>query len=133
MMGINTFINLTQNGEMPPYEALLQQQAGLLEKTVVYGHFPIGDFNCPTPAEMRTILTFIGQSLGEQRCIYMHCYAGIGRTGTVAGCFLAERSGSGEDALKQLAGLRRQLPNALIRSPESDEQWNFVKNWKPGN
>jgi protein tyrosine/serine phosphatase len=129
-LGIDTFIDLTQPGELPPYEKTLYETAGWLEKSPLYQRFSIPDFNTPSLDEMRTILAFIDQRLADGHNLYIHCYAGIGRTGTTVGCFLAERCGSGETALKQLAELRRQIPGTLQRSPESDAQWNLVKHWK---
>jgi protein-tyrosine phosphatase len=79
---------------------------------------------------MVRLLALINSRLQTGCNLYIHCYAGIGRTGTVVGCFLAEQSGSGEAALKQLELLRRRLPNAHIRSPESDAQASLVRNWK---
>jgi predicted protein tyrosine phosphatase len=129
---IDTFIDLTQAGEMPPYEAPLQQMAAWLDKSPVYQRFSIPDFDTPSTVQMKTILAFIDQRLQDGHRIYIHCYAGIGRTGTVVGCFLAERNGGGEAALQQLSELRSQMPLARIRSPESDAQWNMVKKWKSG-
>jgi len=129
-LGVDTFIDLTRAGELPPYDSLLQLTAGWQEKRADYLRFPIADFDIPSEDEMRSLLAMIDERLQSGRSIYMHCYAGIGRTGTVVGCFLAERSGSGEAALTQLAALRSRLPNARMRSPESDAQCDMVRSWK---
>jgi len=130
-LGMDTFIDLTSVGELPPYEALLQQAAAWLDKSVFYRRFPIEDFNILSTKELETVLELIDTRLQEGHNLYIHCQAGIGRTGTVVGCYLARHTpGGGAAALEQLAELRRHLPNASIRSPESDTQWNLVKNWK---
>ena len=129
-VGVDTFIDLTRANEMPPYEDLLQLTAGWQDKSADYRRFPINDFNVPSAGEMRSVLAYANERLEAGHRLYIHCYAGIGRTGTVVGCFLAERCGSGEEALLELGKLRRPLPNAHIRSPESDAQWDMVRNWK---
>jgi hypothetical protein len=130
-LGIDTFIDLTESNEMPPYEGLLQEAAAWLGKTVNYRHFPITNFEVPAKKDLEVILAFMNQRLQAGHAVYVHCYAGIGRTGTVVGCFLARANNQGGSAaLKQLADLRGRLPNARMRSPESDAQWELVKDWK---
>ena len=64
---------------------------------------------------------------------YVHCWGGIGRTGTVVGCWLARHGGGGEDALNQLKQLWTNCTKSAIRnSPETDEQENFILNWRQG-
>jgi protein-tyrosine phosphatase len=42
----------------------------------------------PTEAEMIHILDTIDQALAEDRPVYVYCWGGHGRTGTVVGCYL---------------------------------------------
>ena len=48
---------------------------------------------------MRRIQDEIASALAAGRNVYIHCRAGIGRTGLVAGCFLVEQGRDGERAL----------------------------------
>jgi hypothetical protein len=48
----------------------------------------IRDMEVPTEAEMIHILDTIDQALTEDRPVYVHCWGGHGRTGTVVGCYL---------------------------------------------
>jgi protein-tyrosine phosphatase len=79
---------------------------------------------------MVAILNTLEAALQAGRGVYIHCYGGIGRTGTVVGCFLVRRGLSGEAALRQIAGWREGTPDGWKRSPETDEQREFVLNWK---
>jgi len=59
---------------------------------VHYQRSPIIDTRVPLDlAEMRAIQLHLRALLGGGRKIYVHCRAGIGRTGTVIGCYLAEQ------------------------------------------
>jgi hypothetical protein len=130
-LGIDTWIDLTYPGELPEYEPILLEQAGWLDKPALHQRFAVPDFDVPSQAQMEEILAFIQQRLEEGHALYVHCYAGLGRTGTVVGCFLARQNNSGgEAALKQLAELRRDCAKSFYTSPQSELQWELVKNWK---
>jgi predicted protein tyrosine phosphatase len=96
-----------------------------------YYRFPIGDFGLPSPAQMKAILDQIDESLGAGRRIYLHCWGGIGRTGTTVGCYLVRHGLDGEQALRQLAEWWQAVPKSRIHpfSPETREQVNFVLAW----
>ncbi|MCE1252270.1 MAG: dual specificity protein phosphatase family protein [Anaerolineae bacterium] len=131
LLGIDTWIDLTAPGELPDYEAILLEEAGWMDKPVTHNRYYIEDFGIPTPDQMQMLLDFINKALQEQHRLYIHCYAGIGRTGTVVGCFLAQHKNiSGEAALALLADLRKDCPASRYTSPQSLEQWEMVKNWK---
>lgn len=123
--GVNSFIDLTQAGEVEPYEAALPVSIDYLRK-------PIRDHGTPAiPEEMTEILECVQSSLREGRRVYLHCRAGIGRTGMVAGCLLVERGLSGEDALLELNRLWRQSARASQwpAVPETEEQIDYVRRW----
>jgi hypothetical protein len=129
--GFDTFIDLTRPNETIPYEPLLLEEAALYERQVQRHNFPIGDFGLPTPATMKAILDTIDAALQKGRKIYLHCWGGIGRTGTTVGCYLVRRGLSGEEALRQLAEWWQNVPKSRIhpRSPETLEQVQFIRNW----
>lgn len=108
--GFDTFIDLTTE---PQYQA---------ERAEVW-HFPIPDMGLPTDAGY--ILDAIDRSIDEERRLYLHCWAGRGRTGTIVGCWLA-RHGA-EDPLEELARLRGHLVGT---APETEAQREFVRNWR---
>ena len=63
----------------------------------------------------------------------MHCLGGLGRTGTVVGCFLVRHGLSGAQALETIQLLRRGIPSADSPSPETDMQRWMVLNWRNGS
>lgn len=129
--GIDTFIDLTKEDENIPYENMLKEQSQIYDRDARYYRFPIGDFGLPTPELMKTILDKIDQSLQAGGRVYVHCWGGIGRTGTTVGCYLVRRGLSGEEALRQLARWWREVPKSRIHihSPETLEQRVFVRDW----
>ncbi len=132
--GLDTFIDLTQEGERQPYQPILLEQAGYYEKDVRLLHFPTPDFSLPTRATMTAILDAIDAALGEDRRVYVHCWGGVGRTGTVVGCYLVRHGSTGEQALRQLAAWWQDDPRhaSFPHTPETKEQMDFVRAWKSG-
>jgi hypothetical protein len=130
--GFNTFIDLTRPNESVPYLKILEEQSHAYGVDIQYQRFAIGDFGLPTPELMRAILNKIEASLEAGRKVYLHCWGGIGRTGTTVGCYLVRRGLNGEEALRQLAAWWQGVPKSHIHphSPETPEQAAFIRNWK---
>ena len=129
--GFNTFIDLTKPNESIAYTRILLDEARLYEADVRHERFAIGHFGLPTPKIMKSILDTIDAELHAGRKIYLHCWGGIGRTGTTVGCYLVRRGKTGDEALRQLAEWWQTVPKSHIhqRSPETREQVEFIRNW----
>lgn len=130
--GFNTFIDLTKPNEVLPYSNILLEQSQAYNVEVKYQRFPIGDFGLPTPGLMLSILDTIDAELQAGKKIYLHCWGGIGRTGTTVGCYLVRRGKTGEEALHQLAEWWKGVPKSQYHphSPETYEQMEFIRNWE---
>ena len=123
--GITTFIDLTEPNERVPYEPVLRERAGYYQIEIAYRRFSIGDFGVPSKDRMKAILNTIHSTLAAGGKPYVHCWAGMGRTGTVVGCFLVETGLSGDDALLKVDRLCYYAP-----SPQTEAQKDFVRNWR---
>jgi protein-tyrosine phosphatase len=75
------------------------------------------------------ILQAIEQALAANHVVYLHCWGGIGRTGTVIACYLIQQGLAGSAALDRIALLRQGTPDSHRRSPETDAQCAFVLSW----
>ena len=129
--GFDTFIDLTRPNETIPYASLLREEARIYEINATHQRFPIGDFGLPTPELMNTLLAAIEESLQNGSKIYLHCWGGIGRTGTTVGCYLVRQGKTGDEALDQLSAWWRDVPKSSYhpRSPETQAQADFVRTW----
>jgi ADP-ribosyl-[dinitrogen reductase] hydrolase len=129
--GVDSFIDLTGPGELSPYETLLREDLERSHEQIHYRRIPVRDLNVPDAATMREILDLIEHEHAHGRTVYLHCWGGVGRTGTVVGCYLVRRGLSGEAALDQLERLWKTVAKRPVhpRSPETDQQRQFVLSW----
>ena len=129
--GFTTFIDLTRPNETVVYDRILYEEASLYQVKVSHQRFAIGDFGLPTPELMTRILDTLDAELAAGRKVYLHCWGGIGRTGTTVGCYLVRQGRSGDEALEQLAAWWRSVPKSRIHihSPETLEQVEFIRHW----
>ena len=127
--GINHFIDLTEDGELAPYQPLLPIGAD-----IIHQRFAIADKSVPASAsQMRAILDAITTALEQGRRVYVHCWGGVGRTGTVIGCYLIEQGMSPATALHTLQTHWATVAKSarLPHSPETAAQQAWVTEW-PG-
>jgi hypothetical protein len=129
--GITFFIDLTQPGEynLLPYAPLLNEEAARLKVNAHHLRLPIQDMSTPSHEEMAQILECLSSVVQSGENVYLHCFGGRGRTGTVVGCYLVQQGMSPEQALEQIRLRRAGLPNSSLPSPETSGQIYFVMNW----
>ena len=127
---ITVFIDLTEETEtqeLGDYSAALRQiQAS---PALVRHHFPIPDMHIPSIPQMQAILAQIISALDQQQTVYVHCWGGLGRTGTVIGCLLVEQGWEYDQALAQIVNLRQATRDSRYPSPSNYLQRQFVADW----
>ncbi len=129
--GVTFFLDLTTEDEWIPYEPCLREEAARRGVSVEHRRMPIRDLSVPPPAEMVNILNTIDRAIVSGHTVYLHCWGGIGRTGTVVGCYLTRHGHHGQSALDELTRLWKVMEKSAWRiSPETDEQKEFVRNWR---
>jgi ADP-ribosylglycohydrolase len=125
--GVRSFIDLTHADEMPDYRPLLPPE-------IVYENFAIPDHSVPRSAQqMREVQTALERLMASAPAVYVHCRAGIGRTGIAIGCYLREQGESAAAALAELNRLWQQNARAARwpTIPETEEQERFILDWTP--
>lgn len=131
--GVDTFVDLTQAGMAGAPDAHLTNYRTHLAEGTVALRFPIRDLSLPEPDRLNATLDAIDGALSEGRNVYVHCWAGVGRTGLVAATWLMRHvTADPIEALDVLDRLRRADRGAADRrSPETEEQREFVMRWQP--
>lgn len=128
--GIRHFIDLTEEGELRPYSYLLP-------KGTTYTRFPIRDCGVPTSIEdVQYLLLRIEELKKMEGYVYLHCWGGVGRTGTIVACYISQ-NWEEPDLNHTLEVLRRhfsEMPKSAYRkTPETNEQVNFIERFIKAN
>lgn len=94
--------------------------------TVDFGHCPIPDLGVPSVEALEGVVGEVAGRLQAGQTVYLHCWGGRGRAGTVGACVIGKLYGLG--ATEALARTDRALATREdgARSPETDEQRALV-------
>ena len=133
--GVTCFLDLTEEGEGPgprglhPYADLLRNLAKKRGVTVTHLRLPIPDVDVPTEWMMRIILSALDTALKAGEIVYVHCWGGVGRTGTVVGCHLVELDVPNEIVLDAIVMMRKNTKRSHRISPETHAQRALIAEW----
>jgi len=139
--GMRTFINLMKEEETDHagqsfvrYDDVLRELASKNSDRIAHLRFPIPDTKITTHDRMRSILDAIDLSLDQKTPVYVHCFGGMGRTGTVICCWLLRHGLASKDNVLSLLTTLRQadLQRASWPAPENKTQCQFVLDWPEG-
>ena len=123
--GVSAFIDLTEDGgPLKPYAYLLNGPS--------HERFGIKDQSVPVTDELtKQALDAIDRHLEAGETVYVHCWGGVGRTGTIIGCWLSRHHEPGQAALDKLKELWKKNPkrHRRPRSPENDLQDDYILTW----
>ena len=131
--GLDCFIDLTQRYEgLEPYADIAAQEASRLGTGFVHERHAIVDMDVPRSRQQTAaVLDAIDEALDDGKNVYVHCWGGIGRTGTVVGCWLVRHGMTGDEALAEIAqrwqGMEKRYRHP--RSPQTSLQRAYVRNW----
>ncbi|MGL4650411.1 MAG: protein-tyrosine phosphatase family protein [Caldilineaceae bacterium] len=130
--GVTYFLDLTEEGELEPYDWLLAEEAVELGLHAGYERWPVRDLSTAPIGMTRNVLDRLDALMAAGRVVYVHCWGGVGRTGTMVGCWLVRHGQSGEQALATIESLRALTSKGDRPSPETLEQRNRVLTWPVG-
>ena len=133
-LGIRSLINLTYEEEEVKYFKMIYRDLCKRYKNIccqefIYSRYGIKNMGMPSTEQMINILDKIDQDINNDLCVYLHCIAGVGRTGIAVGCYLI-RHGliEKEDVFENIKLLRGDGKDI----PITEEQNQFVLSWKKG-
>ena len=106
--GVGAVVSLT----VAPLEEFTARSAGF-----DFLHLPIPDLEPPTPTDIERFVAFVETSIGSGRPVAVHCKMGMGRTGTMAACYLVKR---GSDPFEAVRFVREIRPGS-IETPEQED------------
>lgn len=132
--GFQHFYDLTEEGELNPYSQYL-------ESWQQHHRFPIPDVSIPANTEsvrrlVESIIYHERRNESGYGSVYIHCWGGVGRTGTIVACLYAyllkgqnlSANDIYESAMRQLNESFSRCPKSKYRiTPETVEQRNFIK------
>ena len=86
--------------------------------------FPIPDQDVVEDSKYDDVARIIDAGL-MRGTVYVHCWGGVGRTGTVIGCRLADQGLSFPDVMSRLTELRARSSKATCDGISGAGRWAF--------
>jgi len=85
--GINSVLCLVEESEL--YFESIEEYENILKKyNIELKHIPIKDFNAPTLNQIIEAVKWIEFNIKNNKKVLVHCFGGLGRTGTIISSFL---------------------------------------------
>ena len=133
--GINLFVNLTQDYPGGTDSKMNRYDIRATERHATVVRRAIADMDVTSTDRMIETLDVIDHHLRDGCNVYVHCWGGSGRTGTVVGCWLRRhgyaRSGEVIDLLRRLR-LRGDRKGGHKPTPQTEPQHRMVLEWPYG-
>ena len=121
--GVDILVSLLEAHEVEEFELSLESERAAAAGIEFHG-FPIPDHSPPPSLESATTLVReLARKVGEGRGLAVHCFAGIGRSATIAAAVLLARGLTLEETLERLAAARG------FPVPETAEQFRWLEDF----
>lgn len=135
--GIRHVINLMEQVETDhdgsafiPYENNMAELAAEEGAHVTFDRYSIRDLSVPSGINMNRILNQIDKNIQAGKPVYIHCWGGRGRTGTVVGCWMVRHKMTAcKEAILKIQELRHETADCHKPSPETSSKVQMVETW----
>ena len=126
--GVDTIIDLTEPTEpLTPYHDQLADLSAERGVTMRRLSHPIRDVSVTTAEHYDRIIADIERELAAGRRVYIHCWGGRGRTGTVVGIWHVSQGHDPDTALERIREARAGTRKGDQPSPETSEQVSAIR------
>ncbi len=125
--GIRTFLDLTTPADgMDPYQPVVE--AAVVARNLDLRRINVGipDLGVLPDGEYDGIVGLIGEHRARGG-VYVHCWGGVGRTGTVVGCLLADQGHDYKAIVATLNDLRAGTKKDHRACPENEAQRGVLR------
>ncbi|MFK8014865.1 MAG: protein-tyrosine phosphatase family protein [Gammaproteobacteria bacterium] len=122
-LGVQRIICLQEAFELEHFrvsETMDQRRAAVEQRGIAFTHSPVVDRSAAGMAQAIELVALLNAELRAQRTVIVHCWAGLGRAGTLAACLLVDNEMRPENAILEVRAAR---PGAI----ESEEQVRFIE------
>lgn len=110
---------------LPPKKNAPKESRRIIELDFL--HYPIVDLSVPTMGQLDGLVDCVIERIQGGDVLYLHCWGGRGRAGTVGACVLGKMYGlSGEEALERVQRAFDTRNDGGRKSPETGEQHDLV-------
>jgi hypothetical protein len=138
--GVTTIISLMEPNERDhagkpfvDYDEMILKLAAQSGQRLEIQRQSIVDMSVPSTKRMTGILDTVDESITRGGAVYVHCWGGRGRTGSVIGChWIRHGLHAPAEVLDHLHRLTAHAKENFWPTPQTDEQRRFVTNWRKG-
>jgi protein-tyrosine phosphatase len=118
-LGVNTIVSLLELQEQREI-GLDQEEALCLKNDMAFVSFPIPDRGLPNTQKAADFAESLYSQICKGKHVVIHCRAGIGRTGIIAGAVLVKSGMTAAQAFASISAARG------VRVPDTQEQENWL-------
>lgn len=120
--GVRTFVDLTTPEDpLDPYARHVERAAAARDLTLEHVRFPIPDRDVVDDSRYAEVVDILAEAR-RSGVAYVHCWGGVGRTGTVIGSVLASAGAGYDEILDRLDAMRTGTRKSHRACPENELQ-----------